>query len=158
MKASDGEERKRGTRQRGRRKLSGLRAPKQFLLPMFGNSEGQLFIFPRKNENGESVAGSEKEILGACAANPDTLESHVSNSAIRRGKIRLSSLSVGDPPMHNTFAYSIPAHPNKTFPHHLLFRMPFSRHLSSFGLPSRGPHPHARLNFRVVSFWGFGSS
>jgi hypothetical protein len=41
-------------------KLSGLRAPKQFLLQMFVNSEGQLFIFPRKNENCESVAGSEK--------------------------------------------------------------------------------------------------
>ena len=37
------------------------------------------------------------------AASSDTLESHVSNSAIPRGKIRLSSLSVGDPPMHNTF-------------------------------------------------------
>jgi hypothetical protein len=44
---------------------------------MFVNSEGQLFKFPRKNENGESVAGSENEILRASAASPDTLESHM---------------------------------------------------------------------------------
>jgi hypothetical protein len=84
-------------------KLSGLRAPKQFLLRMFLNSSRQRFKILRKNEDGERVASSENEILGGCAASPDTLESHVSNSTIRRGKIRLSSLSVGDPPMHNTF-------------------------------------------------------
>jgi hypothetical protein len=53
-------------------KLSGLRATRHLLLPMFVNSEGQLFKFPRKNENHESVAGSENEIWGACAANSDT--------------------------------------------------------------------------------------
>jgi hypothetical protein len=42
--------------------------------PNVGNSEGQLFIFPRKNENCESVAGSENEILGACAASPDNVQ------------------------------------------------------------------------------------
>jgi hypothetical protein len=53
-------------------KLSGLRAPKQFLLRMFVNPEGQLFIFPRKNDTFESEAGLGNEILGACAASPDT--------------------------------------------------------------------------------------
>src|SRR3982750_4068137 len=42
-------------------KLSGLRAPKHFLLQMFMNSEGQFIKFPRKNENCESVTGSENK-------------------------------------------------------------------------------------------------
>jgi hypothetical protein len=52
---------------------------------MFVNSEGQLFIFARKNENGESVAGSENEILGACAASPDTFSSTRSNVSHAKG-------------------------------------------------------------------------
>jgi hypothetical protein len=45
----------------------------------------------------------------------------------------------------------------KTRMDHLLFCMPLSRHLSSFGFPSRGPYSAARFNFRLVSFSGFGS-
>ena len=41
---------------------------------MFGDSEGQLFQFPRKNENGERLADSENESWGACAASPDSFE------------------------------------------------------------------------------------
>src|SRR4051794_21744073 len=41
--------------------------------------------------------------------------------------------------------------------HNLLVRMRFSWHLSSFSFLSRGSHPDARLNLRVVSFLGLGS-
>jgi hypothetical protein len=39
---------------------------------MFLNSSRQRFKIPRKNEDCESMVSSENEILGGCAASPDT--------------------------------------------------------------------------------------